>query len=260
MGLFSFFSAKNKTNNRAGTVALNRIACSTGNTEVVTGLLKVPQEQRGDTWLQEFYHHAKTAAFINGDPELFTGPDGFKYFVLRTPPAGGNNVSSCIENLKDDLLLEKGFGVVINPEGNLADWVFSYGDIVNLQLNKEFVSTTEQRGIEHIDMTKKMGLINKGEQWMVAQPSQGYLPKQTRAIIRSFLQRKGIKRPMIMLLCRKTEGAMQHQLVFNIHPEDFASDKQHNSLMQKISWFLPRHYTVISFSKKSGITRDFDML
>ena len=45
--------------------------------------------------------------------------------------------------MKDDFLLDKSLGVAINPGENSVDWVFSYGDIVNLYLNNEFFTKTD---------------------------------------------------------------------------------------------------------------------
>lgn len=101
-------------------------------------LFQIPQEERDDNWQRTFYDNVKTATYACDNPQVFTGPDGFPYFILKTPEANKLFQSFCIQNMKDDFLLEKGFGVVINPKETSADWVFSYGDIVNLHLNKEF--------------------------------------------------------------------------------------------------------------------------
>src|SRR5688572_25906396 len=106
-------------------------------------LFQVSQEQRGDSWRHTFYENVKSASFACGDPQTFTGPDGFPYFILRTPEPNKPFESFCLRNMKDDFLLDKGFGVVINPRENSVDWVFSHGDIVNLHLNNDFFTKTD---------------------------------------------------------------------------------------------------------------------
>ena len=133
-------------------------------------LFQIPQEQRDDNWRQTFYDNVQSASYACGNPQIFAGPDGFPYFVLKTPEANQPFESFCIRNMKDDFLLERGFGVAINPNGNSVDWVFSYGDIVNLHLNKEFFTKTDNVELENVVT------IKKEEKVLLAQPSESYLP------------------------------------------------------------------------------------
>ena len=98
--------------------------------------------------------------------------------------------------MKDDFLLDKGFGVAINPKENSVDWVFSYGDIVNLHLNNELSTKTDTVEIAN-EVT-----IEKDEKVLIAQPSESFLPSQARQALRTFLKSIGIKRPKIMMVCR----------------------------------------------------------
>src|SRR4051794_27901435 len=117
MGLFSFLSKKRSAVSSAG-LAQEMVTCDIAKTLIVTELFDIPQELRGEAWLKEFYDNVATAAFVKGDPATFTGPDGFIYFILRTPPTGNQAALVCIQNIKNDCLLNNGFGVVINPERN----------------------------------------------------------------------------------------------------------------------------------------------
>ena len=90
--------------------------------------------------------------------------------------------------------------------------------------------------------------------------SETYLPGQTRQILKSFLQSIGIKRPKIMMVCRTIEGQVIQELAFNIFRENFHSIDQLNYRLQQISWFLPRHYVILSLPKNSNFTDNFDDL
>lgn len=148
-------------------------------------LFTVPADQRDEAWRQRFYEHVPTASFACGNPQVFNGPDDFPYFVLSTPEPNKPFESFCIRNMKDDFLLEKGFGVAINPRENSADWVFSYGDIVNLHLNNEFYSKTDNIELPNEET------IHKEEKLLIAQPAESYLPHQARQALKSFLQSTG---------------------------------------------------------------------
>lgn len=251
MGLFDFLKPKDKQTEKIVQPKVDRPECDITKTQVMVELFQVPQEQRDDKWRRTFYENVQTASYACGNPQIFTGPDGFPYFTLRTPEPNKPFESFCIRNMKDDFLLEKGLGVAINPRDNSVDWVFSYGDIVNLHLNKEFVTKTDTIEIQNEET------IKKNEEVLIAQPSESFLPKQTRQSLRTFLQSIGIKRPKIMMVCRTIDGQVVQELAFNIFREDFQSIDQLNYRLKQISWFLPRHYVVLSLPKGSNFTNHF---
>jgi len=254
MGLFDFLKNKNKPEEKIAQTKIDRPECDITKTQTMVDLFRIPKDQRDEQWRQSFYHNVQSASYACGDPQVFAGPDGFPYFILKTPEANKPFESFCIRNMKDDFLLEKGFGVAINPNEHSTDWVFSYGDIVNLHLNKEFFTKTDHVEIQNEET------IKKEEEVLVAQPSDSYLPKQTRQVLRAFLQSIGNKKPKIMMVCRAIEGQVIQELAFNIFREDFQSVDQLNYRLKQISWFLPRHYIILSLPKKSNFSSSFDDL
>ncbi len=159
--------------------------------------------------------------------------------------------------MKDDFLLNNCWGVVFNPaEDKTAEWVFTYGDIVNFHLNNEFFSATEDAAIENIEFTKNVGVIKKAEKVMIAQPSENYLPEATRNALKRFLQSKGITGPKLMMLTSNSEGKLIRKLAFNIHPENYPVTSKLDYLMQQVGWFLPNNYILVPLSKKSKLTKD----
>jgi hypothetical protein len=254
MGFFDFLKFKNKPIAEPVQQRKNRPECDITKTQAMDNLLRVAREQRDDKWLQTFYSNVQTASFACGNPQVFTGPDNFPYFVLQIPEPGKPFESFCIRNMKDDFLLDKGFGVAINPKNNSVDWVFSYGDIVNLHLNNEFYSKKDNVEIKNEDT------IENEEKVLVGQPSETFLPAQARKALRAFLQSIGVQRPKIMMVCRTKQGQVIQELAFNIFREDFQSVDQLNYRLQQISWYLPRHYVILSLPKKSNLTSSFEDL
>lgn len=251
MGLFDFLKTKDKTIKKPVQPKADRPECDITKTQLMVDLFKIPQEQRDENWRQTFYDNVQTASFACGNPQVFNGPDGFPYFVLQTPEPNKPFESFCIRNMKDNFLLDKGFGVAINPKDNSVDWVFSYGDIVNLHLNKELFTKTDTVEIQNEEK------IKKNEKVLLAQPSESFLPRQTRQALKSFLQSIGIKRPKIMMVCRTIDGQVIQELAFNIFREDFESIDHLNYRLKQISWFLPKHYVVLSLPKDSNFTNNF---
>ena len=251
MGLFDFLKTKDKPTGKTEVVKVDRPECDITKTQLMIDLFEVPKDQRNDDWNKAFYENVQTASYACGDPQVFTGPDGFPYFILRTPEPNKPFESFCIRNMKDDFLLERGLGVAINPREDSVDWVFSYGDIVNLHLYKEFFTKRDKIEIQEQETLKR------DEKVLIAQPSEAYLPKPTRQVLRTFLQHIGIKRPKIMMVFRTIDGQVIPELAFNIFREDFQSADQFTYRFRQISWYLPGHYIILSVPKESYFMEGF---
>jgi hypothetical protein len=253
MGLLDLFKPKSKSTNQPSNKP-GRAECDISKTQVMIDLFQIPEDKRNDDWKKSLFENVQSASYSCSSPQTFTGPDGFPYFILRTPEADKPFESFCIKNMKDDFLLEKGLGVALNPKENNADWVFSYGDILNLHINQEFLSATTNPELPNNEV------IKKSEEILIAQPSESYFPKQARHVLKKFLQRIGIKRPMLMMICSKIEGQIVQELVFNLFAEDFSDTNQLNYHLKQISWFLPRHYVILSIPKNSNLAKHFNDL
>lgn len=151
MALFDFLKPKQATTVMINPASSNRQECDISKTKIIAELLKIPRDRRDNHWHQSFYQNVATASFACATRQTLTGPDGFTYFILKTPEVNKPFESFCLQNMKDDFLLNNGWGVVFNPrEDKSATWVFTYGAIVNLYLNNELWSTTDEEAIENI--------------------------------------------------------------------------------------------------------------
>lgn len=218
-------------------------------TEILYKLVETPQNERDETWQNAFLENISQASFSCGNPQIITGPDGFSYFQLFLPEPNQSFQCYVIERMKDDFLLSSGFGVVINPTATNADWVLSYGDVLNFHLNKTFYTTTEtpfstERGVE---------TITEDEEVMIGQPSEAILPQQTRHVIAEFLKMNGVKTPKILLMMRHRQdgNGVSQDIVFNLTPKDFKDDSTYRTVMQTISWYLPRHYSFVGMDEQT---------
>ena len=228
-----------------------RPECDISKTEIMVRLFQVPQAQRDEAWRSTFLQNVETASFACGDPQVFEGPDGFPYFVLRSPQPNTSFESFCIRNMTEDFLLKEGWGVAINPTENGVDWVFSHGDIVNLFLNKEFYSKVDNVKV------KSHEVLQKEEKVVVGYPSENYLPIATRENLKKFLIAAGVRQPMMMMVSRMVKGEHISELAFNVFPENFSNREQLNGFLRQISWFLPRHYIVLAVPRNSELAGHF---
>jgi hypothetical protein len=217
----------------------------TGN---IYALVKTPHADRNAAWQKSLLENLAQASFRAGDPQVIKGPDGFPYFQLFLPEPGQSFQCFVIEKMKDDFLLQSGFGVVINPTSSQVDWVLSYGDVLNFHLNKQFYT------IEDTPFSKAHTdeVIAKEEKILTGQPAENILPALTRKLLSNLLKANGIAEPKVLLMMRHAEdGGVSQDLVFNITPHSFAHEALYKSVMRSISWYLPRHYSFVGMDEKT---------
>ena len=210
-------------------------------------LMAVPKPDRDEAWDAAFLANLAEASFRCGNPQIIQGPDGFPYFQLFLPEPGVGFQCYVIDRMKDDFLLERGLGVVINPTPAGPDWALSYGDIVNFALTREFYTTGETPFSRAVSDE----VIETEEQVMVGQPNETLLPQATRDVLREYLQTNGVAMPKVALMMRRrrTGTGVSQDLVFNITPDDFGSEALYRSVMQQLGWFLPRHYSFVGMQE-----------
>lgn len=210
-------------------------------TQALLSLVEVPVEQRDAEWVGRFLEDLPLASFRCGTPQVIAGPDGFPYFQLFLPKSGEKFQCFVVEHMISDFLLERGYGIVVNPGDGQPDWVLTYGDILNYHLNKSFFIQ------DSLFSTNKADETIQGE-ITVGQPSELILPAETRALLRDFFVLNGIEDPKILLLSRETPEGPSMDLAFNITPEGFESDLHYRNMMQTVTWYLPRHYSIVGLN------------
>lgn len=219
-------------------------------TEIIRSLCDIPKEQRDEDWKNKFCSAVAYAGFASGSPSVITGPDGFLYFQLSTPASRGRIPepskefqSFVIQRMKDDFLLREGYGVVINANKGEPDWVFSYGDILNYHLAKEFYTVSDNWKLPSLEV------IEEDEEVLIGQPSESFLPRATRTVIGDFLKSLDVNDGKLLLMSRQKPQGISRELVFNLTPEKFAMKEQFENIMRCISWYLPRHYRYVSMNE-----------
>jgi hypothetical protein len=150
-------------------------------TQIIATLLEIPREERTESWVNQFLAALPLAAFRCGTPQLIAGPDGFPYFQLFVPAPGEEFQSYVIQEMISGFLVERGYGVVLNPGIGQPDWVLTYGDILNYHLNGSFFTLDSL--FSNSSNTEEE--VAKGEEVMVGQPSDAILPSQTRKFLSS---------------------------------------------------------------------------
>lgn len=216
-------------------------------TIIINQLMEVPFADRNEQWRDDFLSHIAGANLKLGDPEVIMSNDGFPYIQLQTVAPDESFQAFVLQN-QLDVILEQGFGVAINAQSGQPDWVFSYGDLVNLKLNHFFYSEVSLFS----NPSEYLG-IGQDEDILVGQPSEDIFPGYLRRQVKEFLQYSGVKNPKMMLIARNytDEERASQDLVFNIMPTQFATEKDFNTIMNTVQWFLPKHYSFFGVDEMS---------
>ncbi len=254
MSLFDSLLSKDKTKQEFSMGNSVNISCDPLKTEVIVELLKIPKDKRDEAWKNTFFENIITASFPETLPQIIFGIDSFPYFVLKTIENYNPFESYCIKNMQDNILLRRGIGVIINPDGNDADWVFSYGDILNLKINNEFISKTNYK------IQQNPELLKNNDEFHIVKLSENHLPDYTRLLLKSYLQKIGVKKPKFMVIQRKENTPFVPELVFNLFAEDLTSLYEFNQYINQLSWYLPKHYIISTISKHSDLLSNFEIL
>lgn len=210
-------------------------------TVIINALLETPIPQRDQQWIATFLENIADANLKLGAPEVVIASDGFPYVQLESVSSNENFQAFVISKQLPTLLLQ-GFGLVINAKNEQPDWIFTYGDIANFELNDSFYTEDSI-----FSKNRENVVIGSDEKILIGQPSDTILPKYLRKQLREFLQHAGVKSPKSMLIARNFEDDTQvkQDLVFNFTPAQFANEQDFQQVGNTISWFLPRHYSIL---------------
>lgn len=220
-------------------------------TSVLDQLFKVPKEHRNEHWKKDFLENITHAGLRTATPQVILGPDGFPYFQLLMPIPDQRFECFVLEDLITNHLLENGFGVVINPDKDEPDWVFTYGDILSYHLYKEYC-------LEHSgNQNKTDEVIKKDTQVFTGNPSENFLPSSTRRVLRNHLNKLNVHNVKIFLMFRPETKSQD--LVFNITPEKFTNRHDFDVIMKIISWYMPRHYSIVGISEEGKEIDFYDL-
>lgn len=221
-------------------------------TVTLNNLMQVPFDERDQQWVADFLQNIDQANLKLGNPEVIIASDGFPYIQLQTVNTN-ESFQAFVISKQLPTILTQGFGIVINPQNDRPDWVFSYGDICNYELNDEFYTDESI-----FSKNKEQVVIGQDEKILVGQPSDAILPKYLKKQIREFLVHAGIKTPKAMMIARnfESEDTVKQDLVFNFTPPQFENEKVFQQVASTIGWFLPKHYSIL-FIDENAVENGF---
>jgi hypothetical protein len=206
-------------------------------TDSLQPLLETPIERRDVEWENKFlssFPEAKITLLFQ-DPK--PGPDQWPYLFVQTGGA---------ENARDVLgwLSSRGIGLAVNPQKNTPDFVLTYGMIWNFRETGKFLSDAPPR-------TPGTFELKPGQQVLTGPPSETFLPKYVRAILKQFLLDQGVYAPKVLMVSVDPKADQKnYDLCFSLEGLGNPPESEHKGLAEALSWFLPAHYSIALISEK----------
>lgn len=200
-------------------------------------LLKTHDDLRDFNWDEKFFKNLSESKLkiLSETPQQ--GPDAFPYLLCETlsDVSAGDNTTD-FQNLIH-WLYTRGIGLVINPQRQPnPDYVFTYGMIWSFKQTGYFI--------------QPQPIKNKitENQFIVASPTEDYLPKYVRQILKDFFRDQMVLQPKILIA---SNDSVNFDLCFSIESLGTPPEKEYNGICEAISWFLPPHYNITLLSEKS---------
>ena len=227
MGIFNIFKKKTLIEN---TIKENK---EFKNIEL---LFKTPLNDRNEHWIKDFNTSIKQYNFSKNNIEFFEDTKGMNYLNLSLDSNANNKIWDFI-----NFCLENGVGISINGSKQESDWIFTFGELLDYQINGTFYSNEISKPFTGQVIDRYLN----GEQATIGQPSTEYFPDSARLQIKNFLATFGLENIKIALIWWRENNRLT--LAFEIIPEMFKNSTNDllNSLLHYIKWYLPNHYDVI---------------
>jgi hypothetical protein len=200
-------------------------------------LVQQPESLRDERWEAQFLVALVPRAVVLESDEAKTGPDGWPYFHVRATAEGGSE--PLVRLVKG--LAGRGIGLVVNAHKMVPDYIFTYGMIWNFVETGRFIVPQEakaQAGKVETDL----------KQMLSGAPTEKYLPLYVRSVLREFLKAQGFKEPRVLVV--STPDFKHIDLVISLESLNNAPLKEHKTLAEVISWFLPLHYNLVLASEQ----------
>lgn len=211
---------------------------------VLETLVSIPEESRDQSWENKFFQkltegHVK---LMTADPQQ--GPDGWPYILVETT----NQSSEPVQKLLH-WCATKGVGLAINPTKDYPDYVFTFGMIWYFRQTGYFYK-------DQVDVKSGVVEFFKSESVITGTPSAEFLPVYVRQILKEFFRDQAILSPRILMLSQ--DKGEHFDLCFSLESLGNPPEKEHQGILEALSWFLPPHYSLMLISEK-GLPQFLDL-
>jgi hypothetical protein len=206
--------------------------------ESLNKILSLPVDQRDDRWQMDFFEYFKLAHVTISNPTPQVAYDSWPYLHVETRVDSTEPLSKVV-----DWLSTRGIGLLVNPNKDEPDYVFSYGMLWNFRERGQFLETALT-----LPPTDKFEL-QPGTKILSGPPHDSYLPGYVRGILKQFFVEQGILMPRILVM---STDKQHYDLCFSLDSLGLPPSTEHAGIAEAIQWFLPQHYSVV-LTRETGL-------
>ncbi len=201
----------------------------------IIALTSVSDENRDSQWETDFFMQLSQSnlKLLSQDPQI--GPDGWPYLLTEATPEADEPAQKILQ-----WLATKGMGLVINPQKEYPDYVFSYGMVWHFKETGLFFRAKPEVSIGSFE-------LDGGAKLHAGEPTLQYLPQYVRHILKQFFLDQSVYSPKILVI---SSDRVNYDLAFSLESLGNPPVKEHQGIAEAISWFLPPHYSIVLVSEK----------
>src|SRR5437868_7773578 len=151
-------------------------------------LTQVPDEKRDAQWENDFFVCLSQGHLKVVSEEAKPGPDGWPYLLTETSPEAPEPAQKILQ-----WLAARGLGLVVNPQKDYPDYVFSYGMVWHFKETGLFFRARPEVSTGSFELTN-------GKHLHAGPPSPEYLPQYVRNILKQFFMDQGVLNVKILVM------------------------------------------------------------
>lgn len=199
-------------------------------------IVSIPDEKRDQAWENNFFQQLTAGQLQVMNPDPQTGPDGWPYLLTTVSEAATESVQKMIH-----WCATKGVGLVVNPNKDYPDYVFTYGMLWHFRQTGFFF-------INQVDVKTGVIELTHNNQRVSGPPTEEYLPQYVRNILKEFFRDQGFFQVRILMLSQ--DGGKHFDLCFSLDSLKNPPTAEHSDILEALSWFLPPHYSLMLVNEK----------
>ncbi len=210
----------------------------------INELCSQPEFHRNEDWEKEFLTQFPGAQLKLIQSQVQTGPDGWPYVFVSTR----EGIEPALHVI--DWASREGVGLVVNPDKDLPDYVFTYGMLWNYRNTESFGVSTEAQEKHQKNLAEEIS-FKKGEQIFVGPPSLQSLPEAVCKILIEFFHQQELEDVRVAMIAKGTDSeSSRFEFAISLESLGLPDAKEHEGILAAVSWFMPPNYSLVLISEK----------
>jgi len=200
----------------------------------IARLCRVDVLARNSEWVERFLGGVPKAELFVHDDAPYRIIEGLEALAIYSEPLKLGQTLS--RQTFSDLLrraIDRGHGLVLNPNKRFPDWTFTYGDLLEFRLTG-VIPKRQSHELEH-----ERSLIGPYSFAGMRFPSVQTLPRESIPVVRRFMRGTlNVRNPMVCEVLTPIAGGTRSILGFNVAREFYRTDDEFLLAIRNLGWLV----------------------